>query len=148
MDGQSWKPGWWKKVYGCPVDLIAHGVPHRVLRGHEEGKLVMEAILKYNFLQNAIMAAILASIVCGRDRHLYHGEKTRHDERWNRTYRIRRNRSRIFSESGADSHGAGCFRSGGCIRCIGKTQSNDRFRPAYRDVLVAGAWLLALYSLR
>ena len=25
-----------EKVYGCPVDLIAHGVPHRVLRGHEE----------------------------------------------------------------------------------------------------------------
>ena len=24
-----------EKVYGCPVDLIAHGVPHRVLRGHE-----------------------------------------------------------------------------------------------------------------
>ena len=28
-----------EKVYGCPVDLIAHGVPHRVLRGHEEGSL-------------------------------------------------------------------------------------------------------------
>ena len=28
-----------EKVYGCPVDLIAHGVPHRVLRGHEEGNL-------------------------------------------------------------------------------------------------------------
>ena len=28
-----------EKVYGCPVDLIAHGVPHRVLRGHEEGQL-------------------------------------------------------------------------------------------------------------
>ncbi|MCI1930309.1 MAG: ABC transporter ATP-binding protein [Clostridia bacterium] len=25
-------------LYGCPVDLIAHGVPHRVLRKHEEGK--------------------------------------------------------------------------------------------------------------
>ena len=24
-------------LYGCPVDLIAHGVPHRVLREHEEG---------------------------------------------------------------------------------------------------------------
>jgi zinc transport system ATP-binding protein len=24
------------KLYGCPVDLIAHGVPHRVLRQHEE----------------------------------------------------------------------------------------------------------------
>lgn len=24
-------------LYGCPVDLIAHGVPHRVLRKHEEG---------------------------------------------------------------------------------------------------------------
>lgn len=24
-------------VYGCPVDLIAHGVPHRVLRDHGEG---------------------------------------------------------------------------------------------------------------
>ncbi|WP_347489236.1 ABC transporter ATP-binding protein [Desulfoscipio sp. XC116] len=24
-------------LYGCPVDLIAHGVPHRVLRDHEEG---------------------------------------------------------------------------------------------------------------
>jgi zinc transport system ATP-binding protein len=25
-------------LYGCPVDLIAHGVPHRVLKQHEEGK--------------------------------------------------------------------------------------------------------------
>lgn len=24
-----------ERVYGCPVDLIAHGVPHRVLREHE-----------------------------------------------------------------------------------------------------------------
>ncbi len=24
-------------LYGCPVDLIAHGVPHRVLKTHEEG---------------------------------------------------------------------------------------------------------------
>ncbi len=23
-----------QKVYGCPVDLIAHGVPHRILRAH------------------------------------------------------------------------------------------------------------------
>jgi zinc transport system ATP-binding protein len=27
-------------LYGCPVDLIAHGVPHRVLRDHEEGKSI------------------------------------------------------------------------------------------------------------
>lgn len=26
-----------KKVYGCPVELIAHGVPHRVLDEHEGG---------------------------------------------------------------------------------------------------------------
>ncbi|NCB52608.1 MAG: ABC transporter ATP-binding protein [Clostridia bacterium] len=26
------------RLYGCPVDLIAHGVPHRVLRKHGEGK--------------------------------------------------------------------------------------------------------------
>lgn len=26
-----------EKVYGCPVDLIAHGVPHRVLKQHGEG---------------------------------------------------------------------------------------------------------------
>lgn len=26
------------KLYGCPVDLIAHGVPHRVLKEHEEVK--------------------------------------------------------------------------------------------------------------
>lgn len=25
------------QLYGCPVDLIAHGVPHRVLKEHEEG---------------------------------------------------------------------------------------------------------------
>lgn len=25
-------------LYGCPVDLIAHGVPHRVLKEHEEDK--------------------------------------------------------------------------------------------------------------
>ncbi len=24
-------------LYGCPIDLIAHGVPHRVLKEHEEG---------------------------------------------------------------------------------------------------------------
>lgn len=24
-------------LYGCPVDLLAHGVPHRVLKKHEEG---------------------------------------------------------------------------------------------------------------
>ncbi len=27
-------------LYGCPVDLIAHGVPHRVLREHKEGKTI------------------------------------------------------------------------------------------------------------
>lgn len=27
-----------KNLYGCPVDLIAHGVPHRVLKEHKEGK--------------------------------------------------------------------------------------------------------------
>lgn len=26
------------KLYGCPVDLIAHGVAHRVLRDHEQGE--------------------------------------------------------------------------------------------------------------
>lgn len=26
-----------EKMYGCPVDVIAHGVPHRVLAPHEEG---------------------------------------------------------------------------------------------------------------
>lgn len=26
------------KMYGCPVDLIAHGVPHRVLDEHKEGQ--------------------------------------------------------------------------------------------------------------
>lgn len=26
-----------KELYGCPVDLIAHGVPHRMLKEHEEG---------------------------------------------------------------------------------------------------------------
>ena len=25
--------------YGCPVDLIAHGVPHRVLAGHEQDEV-------------------------------------------------------------------------------------------------------------
>lgn len=25
-------------LYGCPVDLIAHGVPHRVLKDHKEGE--------------------------------------------------------------------------------------------------------------
>ena len=27
------------ELYGCPVDLIAHGVPHRVLKAHEEGSI-------------------------------------------------------------------------------------------------------------
>jgi zinc transport system ATP-binding protein len=26
------------RAYGCPVDLIAHGLPHRVFRHHEEGE--------------------------------------------------------------------------------------------------------------
>ena len=26
------------KMYGCPVELVAHGVPHRVLKEHEEDK--------------------------------------------------------------------------------------------------------------
>ncbi len=26
-----------KQLYGCPVDLIAHGVPHRVLKDHSDG---------------------------------------------------------------------------------------------------------------
>lgn len=26
-----------EKMYGCPVELIAHGVPHRILASHEEG---------------------------------------------------------------------------------------------------------------
>ena len=25
---------WLKETYKCPVDLIAHGVPHRVLHSH------------------------------------------------------------------------------------------------------------------
>ncbi len=25
-------------LYGCPIDLIAHGVPHRILREHKEGE--------------------------------------------------------------------------------------------------------------
>lgn len=25
-------------LYGCPIDLIAHGVPHRVLKDHKEGE--------------------------------------------------------------------------------------------------------------
>lgn len=28
------------KLYGCPVDLIAHGVPHRVLKEHKEVKKI------------------------------------------------------------------------------------------------------------
>jgi zinc transport system ATP-binding protein len=27
-------------MYGCPIDLIAHGVPHRVLKEHKEGEKV------------------------------------------------------------------------------------------------------------
>ena len=27
-----------EKTYSCPVDLIAHGVPHRVLDEHEKKK--------------------------------------------------------------------------------------------------------------
>lgn len=26
-------------MYGCPIDLIAYGVPHRVLRNHDEGEI-------------------------------------------------------------------------------------------------------------
>ena len=24
-------------LFGCPVELVAHGVPHRVLKEHQEG---------------------------------------------------------------------------------------------------------------
>jgi len=27
-----------QRIYNCPVDLIAHGVPHRVLKDHREAK--------------------------------------------------------------------------------------------------------------
>lgn len=27
-----------KELYGCPIDLLAHGVPHRVLRQHKDGE--------------------------------------------------------------------------------------------------------------
>ncbi|KYH30885.1 high-affinity zinc uptake system ATP-binding protein ZnuC [Clostridium tepidiprofundi DSM 19306] len=27
-----------EQIYGCPIDLIAHGIPHRVLKTHKEGK--------------------------------------------------------------------------------------------------------------
>jgi zinc transport system ATP-binding protein len=27
-----------QRIYNCPVDLIAHGVPHRVLKQHKEMK--------------------------------------------------------------------------------------------------------------
>lgn len=33
-----------QKVYGCPIDLIAHGVPHRVLDEHKEEKHVKRII--------------------------------------------------------------------------------------------------------
>ncbi len=29
-----------EKIYGCPVDLVAHGFPHRVLKPHGEGEHV------------------------------------------------------------------------------------------------------------
>lgn len=29
------------ELYGCPVDLIAHGVPHRVLKNHEEEEQIV-----------------------------------------------------------------------------------------------------------
>jgi len=33
------------KLYGCPVDLIAHGVPHRVLKEHEEAIEIDKSII-------------------------------------------------------------------------------------------------------
>jgi len=30
-------PEMWSATYGCPVDMIAHGIPHWVVKEHEEG---------------------------------------------------------------------------------------------------------------
>ncbi|MFW5985638.1 MAG: metal ABC transporter ATP-binding protein [Halanaerobiaceae bacterium] len=35
-DDKTLDPETVKEVFGCPVDLIAHGIPHRVLAAHEE----------------------------------------------------------------------------------------------------------------
>jgi len=34
-DSREIKEGEFDETYKCPVDLIAHGVPHRVLKEHE-----------------------------------------------------------------------------------------------------------------
>ncbi len=51
-------------LYGCPVDLIAHGVPHRVLKEHGRGLKVIESLFEYQFMRNALVAGLLASVVC------------------------------------------------------------------------------------
>ena len=54
-------------AYHCPVDLIAHGgVPHRVLRKHDnEDRSEKFEVFQPQFMQNALLAALLASIACG-----------------------------------------------------------------------------------
>lgn len=55
------------KLYGCPIDLIAHGIPHRVLKSTAimEVIILIRSLFEYQFLQNAVISAILASIACG-----------------------------------------------------------------------------------
>ena len=33
---KSISPDLFEKLYGCPVELIGHGIPHRVLKEHED----------------------------------------------------------------------------------------------------------------
>ena len=50
------------QMYGCPVDLIAHGIPHRVLRHHhngvhEGGEEECKLNINYQYMQNAVVQA-------------------------------------------------------------------------------------------
>jgi hypothetical protein len=47
----------------CPVELVAHGLPHRVLMDHEA--IAMIEALQFEFMRNALAAGLLASVICG-----------------------------------------------------------------------------------
>ena len=54
--------------YGCPIDLIAHGVPHRVLRGINTRIIMIEqlsTIFSYEFMRNALIASFWISLAAG-----------------------------------------------------------------------------------
>ena len=68
--GGARPPAPWRRCTAAPVEILGHGIPHTLLADHHDqgtrtwGAAVSE-ILSYEFMRNAILAGILASLVCG-----------------------------------------------------------------------------------